>query len=179
MVRSNKKVKRIGIGSIKLDSLYGGLYFADDLFRGIPKKLRVNSANGFEVTSVYDFDKKAFIDGTLGNILLRAQNENNLQTLLSLDNEDLLANEPLLDITVAIPEKTDSAEYQNLLKWTQDVSRQLDMNSDKDMILDDCECHVVPVMLSGKGNYHKYQGLQLALTNPLDVKISFAEPLDI
>lgn len=178
MVRHNK-VKKVSIGSIKPDSLYGGLYFADDLFRGIPKKLRVNPESGFEARPVYDFDKKTFVDGTLGSILLRGQNEDNLQTILSLGKEDLLASELLLDITVAVPEKTDSAEYQNLLKWTQDVSRQLDANSDKDMILDNCECHVVPVMLTGKGNFHKYQGLQLALTNPLAVKISFAEPLEI
>ena len=178
MVRRNK-VKKISIGSIKPDSLYGGLHFADELFRGIPKKLRVNPESGFEPTPVYDFDKKAFVDGTLGRILLRGQNEDNLQTILSLDKEELLASEPLLDIAVAVPEKTDSAEYQDLLKWTQEVSRKLDMNSDKDMILDNCECHVVPVMLTGKGNFHKYQGLQLALTNPLAVKISFAEPLDI
>lgn len=178
MVRHNK-VKKVSIGSIKPDSLYGGLYFADDLFRGIPKKLRVNPESGFEATPVYDYDKKAFVDGTLGKILLRGQNEDYLQTILSLDKEELLASEPLLDITVAVPEKTNSADYQDLLKWTQGLSQQLDANSDKDMILDNCECHVVPIMLTGKGNFHKYQGLQLALTNPLAVKISFVEPLEI
>lgn len=170
---------KIKVGALKADLGYSGLYFADGLFEGIPKALRISQTD-WNAKGKYDNDAKAYIDGTLASIRFKAYDQTVISTVEKLNNEQILkqvmAGQSLIDMKITVPAE-DTAEYKDLLKWVNDLDKLREKNPGKDMVFEKCECHVVPLPKSG--TFGSFKGLELRLFNPTKVVVKFVDPLQI
>lgn len=170
---------KIKVGALKADLGYSGLYFADALFEGIPKALRISQTD-WNAKGKYDNDAKAYIDGTLASIRFKAYDQTVISNVEKLNNEQILkqvmAGQSLIDMKITVPAE-DTAEYKDLLKWVNDLDKLREKNPGKDMVFEKCECHVVPLPKSG--TFGSFKGLELWLFNPTKVVVKFVDPLQI
>lgn len=172
-----KMIDKIKVGAVKDDLGYSGLFFADNLFEGIPKALRITD---WHAKGKYDNDAKAYIDGTLATIKFKAYDQTVISTVEKLKNETLLkqvvAGQSLVTMRVDVPDD-DTADYRELLKWVTNLDKLREQNLGKDMVFEKCECHVVPLPKSG--TFGSFKGLELRLFNPTKVVVKFVDPLQI
>lgn len=176
-----KERNTINVGSLKEDTSLSGLYFADELFNGLPKELRIKITD-WKVMGQYDYDTKTWIDKTLGSIQFKAYDQSVLKAVEDLKNEaviqSVLGSLQLMDFTISVP-SVETINYKDLFSWVTNLDSQMNdaKNQGKDMIFEGCECHVAPLPAKGKGNFNKFQGVGLKLYNPLGVKVKFIEAL--
>lgn len=178
-------MKKLRVGSIKADTSLAGLYFDDNCFNGIPKDLRV-SQNDFQTMPQFEWNeqenKSQAISNTLGSVTLTGYNETLLEQVLAMDNDDLkdqfLANMKEIDVHVDMPD-VDTPEYQALKAKVDKIQQEFEnsKNEGKDLVIKGVVCHMAPIALRGKGNFNKFQGIQLKLYNFNDAKYEFKEPV--
>lgn len=174
----------VDVGSLKKDTALASLYFSDNCFDGIPSALRIKKTDWSPMPQ-FDYDTAGNakpVPNSVGGINFKAYDEGLVKQVQGISNKalvkKLLAGLGLLDFATVIPDDT-TPDYQSLVKWVNDIQTQFDDkdNEGKDLILSDVECHVYPIALRGKGNFNKFQGVELRLCNPLKAKVSFADPV--
>lgn len=174
--------KKINVNYLEKVEGFTGLYFDDALFKNLPKSLRVDRTT-FKIIPKFDYDdsgKATPIKDTIGGITFMAVNEGTVKLIQQLAADtDLYDTVASIDVSVDVPEQGDP-NYPDFKKAVLKIEEQLkdSRHQGQDFILDNAECHVVPVALRGKGNFKKYQGAQLKLFNLGDCKVSFTNPID-
>lgn len=172
------KVKKISVGSLDAKSTMENIYFDDSQFTGIPSLLRV-PFDHFKPRGDYDRVSKKNKPGSVTKLDLSAWNESSIQGALKLEDtnmqEAVLSSAKLMPVTVLVPDADSFPEENDAFQdVVAKISDQFDQQTDKDLILSNCSCHVVPL----SADYGTFKGMKLALYNFSKVKFSFADPID-
>lgn len=170
-------MEKIFVGSLDDKQKMTGVYFDDSQFAGLPSTIRV-PFDHWKPRGEYDSATNSYISGTLHRVDMSAWNEDAVQYALKAPDPNIQAvmmgNIKLMNVWVIVPDKDEYPEDFNAVKKAvEKISNGFDKNSNKDLLLSNCVCHVIPL----GAQYGNFKGMQLALYNLGKVKISFVDSI--
>lgn len=170
-------MEKISVGALDEKQKMSGIYFDDKQFMGLPTKLRV-PFDHWKPRGQFDKAIGGYVPNTLVKVDLSAWNEDAIQFAMTAPDPAMraasLGSVKLMNIWVNIPSEKDyPKDFAKLQKVVNDISDKFEQNGEKDLLLTDCVCHVIPL----GADYGNFKGMQLAIYNLANAKVSFVDPV--